>query len=95
LTKKAGGKGANQAYALAKAGGGVVLDGCIGEDGVWVRKMLEGVGVGVERVRVVENEVGPLAYRPALACSRASRTYLIGYRSGDYSIRSGWREQYR
>ncbi|GFZ50004.1 hypothetical protein JCM24511_07757 [Saitozyma sp. JCM 24511] len=57
LTKKAGGKGANQAYALARAGGGVVLDGCIGDDGVWVRGMLEGVGVDVGRLRVVENEV--------------------------------------
>lgn len=57
LTKKAGGKGANQAYALARAGGGVVLDGCIGDDGAWVRGMLEGVGVDVGRLRVVENEV--------------------------------------
>jgi ribokinase len=57
LTKKAGGKGANQAYALARAGGGVVLDGCIGDDGIWVRGMLEAVGVDVGRLRVVENEV--------------------------------------
>jgi len=57
-TKRAGGKGANQAYALSKAGGDVDLDGCIGDDGGWVREMLEINGVGVKRLRVVEDVTG-------------------------------------
>jgi len=57
FTKKAGGKGANQANALARAGGEVDLDGCIGIDGEWVKGMLGDAGVGVERVRLVEGEV--------------------------------------
>ncbi|WVF68430.1 hypothetical protein IAT40_003195 [Kwoniella sp. CBS 6097] len=57
LTKRAGGKGANQAFAVAKAGGRVVLDGCVGTDGIWVKEMLEKGGVDVERVKVLEDEL--------------------------------------
>ena len=57
LTKRAGGKGANQAYALAKAGASVVLDGNVGSDGVWVKDMLAENGVDVSRVGVVSEEV--------------------------------------
>ncbi|RXK34940.1 hypothetical protein M231_07811 [Tremella mesenterica] len=55
--KRAGGKGANQAYACAQAGGGVDMDGCIGSDGIWVKDMLQKAGVGVDRVRLIEHEV--------------------------------------
>jgi sugar/nucleoside kinase (ribokinase family) len=57
LTKRAGGKGANQAYALAKAGANVILDGNVGSDGVWVKEMLAKNGVDVSRVGVVDEEV--------------------------------------
>lgn len=57
LTRGAGGKGANQANAVARAGGSVVLDGCIGNDGIWVKDGLEKAGVDVGRVKVVESEV--------------------------------------
>jgi ribokinase len=57
MTKRAGGKGANQAYALAKAGGRVSLDGNVGSDGQWVRDMLSENGVDVSRVGVLDNEV--------------------------------------
>jgi ribokinase len=60
LTKRAGGKGANQAYALAKAGGNVTLDGNVGKDGVWVKEMLSANGVDVSRVGVVGEEVSSL-----------------------------------
>ncbi|TIA93536.1 hypothetical protein E3P81_00876 [Wallemia ichthyophaga] len=40
ITKKAGGKGANVAVALAKASARVLLAGQIGEDGEWVRALL-------------------------------------------------------
>lgn len=60
LTKRAGGKGANQSYSIAKAGGAVVLDGAVGSDGEWVKELLRSGGVDVGRVRVVQEEVGPL-----------------------------------
>jgi ribokinase len=57
MTKRAGGKGANQAYALAKAGGSVTLDGNVGTDGKWVKDMLAKNGVDVSRLSVVDEEV--------------------------------------
>ncbi|KAK8849603.1 hypothetical protein IAR55_004938 [Kwoniella newhampshirensis] len=57
LTKRAGGKGANQAYAVARGGGAVDLDGAIGKDGIWVKEMLQGAGVGVDSLKVLENEL--------------------------------------
>lgn len=59
MTKRAGGKGANQAYAIAKAGGQVTLDGNVGTDGKWVREMLSDNGVDVSRVGVLDSEVRP------------------------------------
>lgn len=57
MTKRAGGKGANQAYAIAKAGGQVTLDGNVGKDGEWVRDMLRESGVDVSRLGVLDDEV--------------------------------------
>lgn len=61
LSRGAGGKGANQAYACAKAGGNVVLEGHIGSDGLWVRDLLEEGGVRVDRVEVLKDEVSHLS----------------------------------
>lgn len=57
LTKRAGGKGANQAFAVARAGGQVELDGAIGDDGIWVKEMLESAGVGADKLKIVKDEV--------------------------------------
>ncbi|KIR56657.1 ATP-binding protein [Cryptococcus gattii Ru294] len=57
LTKRAGGKGANQAFAVARAGGQVELDGAIGDDGMWVKEILESAGVGTDKLEVVKDEV--------------------------------------
>lgn len=55
LSKRAGGKGANQAVAVVKAfGGNVSLVGAVGSDGEWVRKLLLEYGVEVGGVQVVE-----------------------------------------
>lgn len=56
--RKTGGKGSNQAYAVARAGGKVVLDAQIGSDGLGVRDRIASGGVDVSRVRIVEDEVG-------------------------------------
>ena len=60
LSRGAGGKGANQAYAVAKAGGNVVLAGHIGLDGLWVRELLQEGGVQVDKVEVLKDEVRTL-----------------------------------
>jgi ribokinase len=58
FSRRAGGKGANQACAVARslssdsAAGKVELKGAVGADGVWVRDLLEGYGVGVDGVQV-------------------------------------------
>ena len=50
--RRSGGKGANQAAAVAKAGGSVTLVGAVGSDGDWVLKNLKAIGVDVAYVIV-------------------------------------------
>lgn len=57
FTRKAGGKGANQAYAVARAGGSVDLDGCVGKDGTWIRDLLHEAGLGSDKLKVIEEQV--------------------------------------
>ena len=52
--RRAGGKGANQAAAVARAGGAVSLVGAIGEDGTWLVRDLEGYGVSTTNISVVQ-----------------------------------------
>ncbi|BGP51807.1 Putative ribokinase [Rhodotorula kratochvilovae] len=49
-SKRAGGKGANQSVAAAKAGAEVDFAGLIGNDGSWLRDTLEGYGVGLSHL---------------------------------------------
>ncbi|WP_370272413.1 PfkB family carbohydrate kinase, partial [Pseudooceanicola nitratireducens] len=53
-----GGKGANMSVAAVRAGGDVHHIGAVGEDGVWMRDRLEGYGVGVAHIRVVDAASG-------------------------------------
>jgi sugar/nucleoside kinase (ribokinase family) len=52
--RRAGGKGANQAAAVARAGGAVSLVGAVGEDGAWLVRNLEGYGVSAANVTTVQ-----------------------------------------
>ncbi|KAK7680409.1 hypothetical protein QCA50_016649 [Cerrena zonata] len=54
--RRSGGKGANQAVAVAKAGASVTLIGAIGSDGDWVLNGLKQVGVDVGPVIVTHDE---------------------------------------
>lgn len=51
-----GGKGMNQAVALARAGAPTQMAGAIGQDGLFLLEQLRQAGAGTEYVRVLENE---------------------------------------
>ena len=64
--RRAGGKGANQAVAVARAGQEVVLAGAIGSDGDWVVSDLDRYGVDTSRVlRVAQVRYGVYYYDTA------------------------------
>ena len=54
MWKNPGGKGSNQAYAAAKAGGEVVMLGCIGDDayGEELKSALADAGVNTDRIKI-------------------------------------------
>ncbi|CAL1710170.1 unnamed protein product [Somion occarium] len=54
--RRSGGKGANQAVAVAKGGGDVTLVGAVGSDGNWVLDGLKQVGVDISSVFVTQEE---------------------------------------
>lgn len=64
VVRCAGGKGLNQAIALARAASGrldVAFAGCVGADGAFLLGELEAAGVDVARVQVLEDERTGLA----------------------------------
>ena len=64
VVRRAGGKGLNQAIALARAAAGrldVAFAGCVGADGAFLLDELEAAGVDVARVQVLEDERTGLA----------------------------------
>jgi ribokinase len=54
IERRGGGKGANQAVAVARASGAVSLVGAVGEDGTWLVRDLEGRGVSTANISVVQ-----------------------------------------
>lgn len=58
MTESAGGKGLNQAIALAAAGLNTSMAGQIGADGEWLRTELQSRGVDTDHVRVVPEPTG-------------------------------------
>lgn len=54
----AGGKGANQSIALARAGATVLHAGAVGPEGQWLRRTLRDDGVDVRHVRVLDEPGG-------------------------------------
>ena len=54
LSKRSGGKGANQAVAVAKAGGSVSLFGAIGQDESSVKDNIAEFGVDVQGIEITQ-----------------------------------------
>ncbi len=55
LSTSAGGKGANQAAALSRAGADVYLAATIGPDGLWIKNRLDSFGVDTSLISLKEN----------------------------------------
>ncbi|CAG8665954.1 4352_t:CDS:2 [Funneliformis caledonium] len=55
-SQKAGGKGANQSVALAKAGAFVWHAGKIGRDGTWIKEYMKEFGVKVDHIIISEDQ---------------------------------------
>ncbi|WP_345975695.1 ribokinase [Sulfurimonas sp. HSL3-7] len=53
-----GGKGANQSFALARAGAAVMHAGKVGPEGAWLKEKLQENGVDVSLVKVVDAPTG-------------------------------------
>ena len=53
-----GGKGANQAIAIVRAGGTVQFYGIIGKDGIWIKDSLVNYGIDVSGI-IVSDVRGP------------------------------------
>ena len=53
-----GGKGANQSFALARAGASVMHAGKVGPEGAWLKEKLQDGGVDVSLVKVVDAPTG-------------------------------------
>ncbi len=54
----AGGKGANQSAALARAGAAVYHAGQVGQDGAWLVEKLQGLGVDMQWTQVTSEPTG-------------------------------------
>lgn len=82
LVKSAGGKGANQSTALAKAGSEVYHAGKIGEDGAFLVDLLNGWGVDTRYLRSYEGATG----QALIQVDRAGQNAIILYGGGNKAI---------
>ncbi|KAJ3771246.1 Ribokinase-like protein [Lentinula raphanica] len=82
LSRRAGGKGANQAVAVAKAGGlAVGIVGSVGEDGRWVVENLEDSGVDVADVQIIPESTG----RAVIQLADDGENSIILYKGANYA----------
>ena len=83
LIKSAGGKGANQAAALAKAGMDVYMAGKIGEDGRFLLDLLESYGANTEKVAVFDGVTG----QALIQVDKNGQNSIVLYAGGNGEIR--------
>ncbi|CAK5276677.1 unnamed protein product [Mycena citricolor] len=81
LVRRPGGKGANQAAAIARAGGLVDLVSAVGHDGTWVRDELTASGVNTESVAVVQESTG----RAIIQVSQSGENSIILFKGANDS----------
>jgi ribokinase len=82
LIKSAGGKGANQAAALAKAGAQVYMAGKVGQDGRFLLSLLESYGVNIRHVFMYEGETG----QAIIQLDRKSQNSIVLFGGGNVAI---------
>jgi ribokinase len=82
LMKSAGGKGANQAAALAKAGMPAYMAGKIGRDGRFLLDLLESYGVNTRHVFMYEGETG----QAIIQLDKKSQNSIVLFGGGNVKI---------
>jgi ribokinase len=82
LVKSAGGKGANQAAALAKAGMPVYMAGKIGRDGQFLLTLLQSYGVNTDNVALYEGSTG----QAIIQLDKNKQNAILLYSGGNSSI---------
>jgi ribokinase len=82
LERSAGGKGANQASALAKAGMEVYMAGKIGRDGAFLLDLLRSYGVDTRRVIFYEGATG----QALIQLDKKSQNSIVLYSGGNHQI---------
>jgi len=81
LAKYTGGKGANQAVAIARAGAIVDFVGAVGQDGFWVQDELRAAGVGVEGISIAEKSTG----RAIIQVNELGENAIVLYKGANYA----------
>ncbi|MDR3247455.1 MAG: ribokinase [Treponema sp.] len=82
LKRSAGGKGANQAAALGKAGLSVYMAGKIGNDGLFLTALLQSYGVNTDNVAVYEGATG----QAIIQLDKKSQNAIVLYPGGNSAI---------
>ena len=82
LVKSAGGKGANQAAALAKAGLPVYMAGKIGRDGRFLLELLESYGINTDNVFQYEGATG----QAIIQIEKSGQNSIVLYSGGNGEI---------
>lgn len=82
FVRSAGGKGANQSTALAKAGAEVYHAGKIGSDGLFLLDLLKGWGVDTRHVRTWDGATG----QALIQVDRVGQNAIILYGGGNKAI---------
>jgi ribokinase len=82
LLRSAGGKGANQAAALAKAGMDVFMAGKIGRDGLFLLETLSSYGVNTEHVAIYDGSTG----QALIQLDQNGQNAIVLYAGGNTAI---------
>ncbi|ESK93942.1 atp binding protein [Moniliophthora roreri MCA 2997] len=82
LTKRPGGKGANQSVAVAKAGGHADFVGAVGGDGYWTLEHLKEQGVDISG----SERVSELTGRALIQVADDGENSIILYKGANYAI---------